>query len=87
MPKMNAETNSFNRVTRRNENNDEAVHVIDAGQSFIIPGDLSGGVKDLVDGATSAAIGIHSVTPGDLVAIIAAADTAECDVEVFVASK
>ena len=45
---------------------------------------LAGGVKDTMDSADAAGITPNSF--GDLVDITCAADTAACDVEVFVAS-
>ena len=70
-------------LTFKNEDNDEFGVKLDKGQSFIYNGDMSGGVVDTMDAAATA------ITPGtfaDLVNITALADTAACDVEVFVAS-
>jgi len=67
----------------KNENNDEFAVKLDKGQTFIYNGDLSGGVVDTMD-ADSGAL---SVSLGDLVNVTATADTAACDVEVFVACK
>ena len=67
----------------RGENAAEFVLKLDYGQSFIYNGDLSGGVVDTMDAAASA---ISTHTLEDLVDITAQADTASCDVEVFVAS-
>tara|TARA_R100000655_G_scaffold4510_1_gene14586 strand:- start:8674 stop:9141 length:468 start_codon:yes stop_codon:yes gene_type:complete len=67
----------------KNENNDEFAVKLDKGQTFIYNGDLSGGVVDTMDADSSAL----SVGLGDLVNITATADTAACDVEVFVACK
>lgn len=66
----------------RSEGNAEFAMVLDAGHSFICPGDNSGGVKDIMDASASAL----SVGLEDLVDITADADTASCDLEVFVAS-
>ena len=68
----------------RNSGNDEFAIKLDYGQSFIYPGDLSGGVTSTFDAEDASPI--SSVTFGDLVDITALADTASCDVEVFVAS-
>tara|TARA_R100000008_G_scaffold84850_1_gene73286 strand:- start:254 stop:724 length:471 start_codon:yes stop_codon:yes gene_type:complete len=70
-------------LTFKNEDNDEFGVKLDKGQSFIYNGDLSGGVVDTMEAAATA------ITPGtfaDLVNITALADTAACDLEVFVAS-
>ena len=66
----------------RSESGDECVHKLDYGQSFIYAGDNSGGVVDTHD-ANDGAIG--SITLDDLVDITATADTAACDLELFVA--
>ena len=67
----------------KNESNDEFAIKLDKGQTFIYNGDLSGGVVDTMDADSSAL----SVTLADLVNVTATADTAACDVEVFVACK
>jgi len=67
----------------KNENNNEFAVKLDKGQTFIYNGDLSGGVVDTMDADSSAL----SVSLGDLVNVTATADTAACDVEVFVACK
>ena len=67
----------------KNENNNEFAVKLDKGQTFIYNGDLSGGVEDTMDADSSAL----SVSLGDLVNVTATADTAACDVEVFVACK
>ena len=66
----------------KNENDNEFAVKLDKGQSFIYNGDLDGGVVDTMDAATETL----SVSFGDLVNITAQADTAACDVEMFVAS-
>ena len=62
--------------------NHEFAVLLDKGQSFIYNGDLTGGVVDTMDAATETL----SVSFGDLVNITAQADTAACDIEMFVAS-
>ena len=57
---------------------------VDKGCSFLYCADLSGGVVDTMDSADAAGITPNSF--GDLVDITCTADTAACDVEVFVAS-
>jgi len=69
-------------LTFREEAAAEFAVKVDAGHSFIYPGDNSGGVGDTMD----ADGGALTVSLGDLVDITADADTASCDVEVFVAS-
>ena len=66
----------------KNENDNEFAVKLDKGQSFIYNGDLDGGVVDTMDAATETL----SVSFGDLVNITAQADTAACDIEMFVAS-
>ena len=66
----------------KNENDNEFAVKLDKGQSFIYNGDLDGGVVDTMDAATETL----SVSFGDLVNITAQANTAACDVEMFVAS-
>ena len=68
----------------KNENNDEFGVKVDKGCSFLYCADLAGGVVDTMDSADAAGITPNSF--GDLVDITCAADTAACDVEVFVAS-
>ena len=68
----------------KNENNDEFGVKVDKGCSFIYGVDLAEGVVDTMDSADAA--GITPDSFGDLVDITCAANTAACDVEVFVAS-
>ena len=70
-------------LTFRNENNDEFAVKLDKGQSFIYNGDLAGGVVDTMDAIDGTGL---SLSLGDLVDITADADTASCDLELFVAS-
>ena len=70
----------------KNENNDEFGVKLDKGQSFIYNGDLAGGVVDTMD-AQDGGADLAANTFADLVNITAYADTAACDVEVFVACK
>ena len=66
----------------RDEDSTEFAIKVDAGHSFIYPGDNSGGVVDTMKAAGSAlASGLS-----DLVDITVDTDTASCDVEVFVGS-
>ena len=69
-------------LTFRDEDNTEFRMKVDAGHSFIYPGDNSGGLVDTMKAAGSAlASGL-----ANLVDITVDADTASCDVEVYVAS-
>ena len=69
-------------LTFRDEDNTEFRIKVDAGHSFIYPGDNSGGLVDTMKASGSAlASGL-----ADLVDITVDTDTASCDVEVFIAS-
>ena len=68
----------------KNENVDEFGVKLDKGQSFIYNGDLAGGVVDTMD-AQDGGADLAANTFGDLVNVTAYADTAACNVEVFVA--
>ena len=70
-------------LTFKNENDDDFAVKLDKAQSFIFNGDLSGGVVDTMDGIDGTGL---TVSLGDLVNITALADTAACDLEIFVAS-
>ena len=69
----------------KNENDDEFGVKLDKGQSFIYNGDTSGGVVDTMD-AQDGGADLVANTFADLVNITAFADTAACDLEIFVAS-
>ena len=78
----NLDSSNHIMLTFRDEDNTEFRMKVDAGLSFIYPGDNSGGVVDTMKAAGSAlASGLS-----DLVDITVDADTAACDVEVFVGS-
>jgi len=80
----NLDDTNFVGLIFRNENSDEFSVKLDKGQSFIYNGDLAGGVVDTMDAVDNA--GLTTNTFGDLVDITADADTASCDLEIFVAS-
>ena len=80
----NLDTTNHIALVLKNENNDEFGVKVDKGCSFLYCADLSGGVVDTMDSADAAGITPNSF--GDLVDITCTADTATCDVEVFVAS-
>ena len=78
----NLDSSNHITLTFRDEDSTEFCMKVDAGHSFIYPGDNSGGVKDTMHAAGSAI----TVSLNDLVDITALADTDSCDVEVFVGS-
>ena len=80
----NLDTTNHIALVLKNENNDEFGVKVDKGCSFLYCADLAGGVVDTMDSADAAGITPNSF--GDLVDITCTADTAACDVEVFVAS-
>ena len=78
----NLDDTNFITLTFRDEDNTEFRIKIDAGHSFIYPGDNSGGLVDTMKaGGSALASGL-----ADLVDITVDADTASCDIEVFVAA-
>ena len=77
----NLDDTNFIVLTFANENDDEAAVKVDAGNTFILAGDNSGGMADMLDAKDSAL----SLSLGDLKSITVDADTASCDVEIFVA--
>jgi hypothetical protein len=69
-------------LTFKDEDNTEFRIKVDAGHSFIYPGDNSGGLVDTMKASGAAlASGL-----ADLYDVTADADTDSCDIEVFVAS-
>ena len=78
----NLDSSNHIMLTFRDEDNTEFRIKVDAGHSFIYPGDNSGGLVDTMKASGSAL----SSGLSDLVDITVDADTAACDVEVFVAS-
>jgi len=79
----NLDDTNFITLTFKNENDDEFAIKLDAGHSFIYPGDNSGGVVDTMDAIDGTGL---TYDLGDLVNCTADADTASCDMEIFVAS-
>ena len=79
----NLDDTNFIVLTFKNENDDEFAVKVDAGHSFIYPGDNSGGVVDTMDAIDGTGL---TLSLGDLVNVTADADTASCDMEIFVAS-
>ena len=82
----NKDDTNFITLTFRNQDNDEAAIKLDAGQSFIWNGDNSGGLVDVLN-ATQDADAASDTALGDLTNIQADANTASCDLEMFIASK
>ena len=78
----NLDSSNYITLTFRDEDNTEFRMKVDAGHSFIYPGDNSGGVLDTMHAGGSAL----TVSLNDLVDITAQADTSSVDVEVFVGS-
>ena len=70
-------------LTFKNEDNDEFVVKLDKGQSFIYNGDLAGGNNDTME-ANAGTTAVSNV--GYLLSVSAQADTASCDLELFIAS-
>ena len=68
----------------KNEDNDEFVVKLDKGQSFIYNGDLAGGDNDTMEALTAGTASVSNV--GYLLNVSAQADTASCDLELFIAS-
>ena len=81
----NLDDTNFITLTFLNENNDEVAIKLDAGQSFIWNGDNVGGMVDVFN-ATQAADSASDTALGDLANIQADANTASCDLEMFIAS-
>jgi len=79
----NLDDTNFVTLTFKNENDDEFAVKVDAGYSFIYPADNSGGVVDTMDAIDGTGL---TLALGDLVNVTADADTASCDMEIFVAS-
>ena len=77
----NLDDTNFVIFTFANEDDDEAAIKLDAGNSFVLVGDNSGGMVDVLDAKDSAL----TYSLGDLKSITADADTGSCDLEIFVA--
>jgi len=77
----NLDDTNFVILTFANEDDDEAAIKLDAGNSFVLVGDNSGGMVDVLDAKDSAL----TYSLGDLKSITADADTGSCDLEIFVA--
>ena len=71
-------------LTFANENDDEMAVKVDKGHSFILIGDVSGGMADMIDAIDGTGL---SYSLGDLKSITADADTASVDLEIYIAGK
>ena len=81
----NKDDTNFITLTFRNQDNDEAAIKLDAGQSFVWNGDNANGMTAVLN-ATEDADAASSTNFGSLTNIQADADTASCDLEMFLAS-
>ena len=81
----NQDTTNFITLTFRNQDNDEVAIKVDAGQSFVLNADNTGGMVDVFN-ATQDADSASDTALGDLTNIQADANTGSCDLEVIIAS-
>ena len=81
----NKDDTNFITLTIRNQDNDEVAIKLDAGQSFMWAADNNGGMVDVFN-ATEDADAASDTALGDLTNIQADANTASCDLEMFIAS-
>ena len=81
----NLDDTNFLTLTFRNQDNDEVAIKLDAGLSFIWNADNNGGLVDVLN-ATQDADAASDTALGDLTNIQADANTASCDLEMFIAS-
>ena len=81
----NKDDENFITLTFRNQDNDEVAIKLDAGNSFIWTADNSGGMVDVLN-ATQDADAASDTALGNLTNIQADANTASCDLEIFIAS-
>ena len=81
----NKDSTNFITLTFRNQDNDEVAIKLDAGQSFVWNADNSGGMVDVFN-ATQDADAASDTALGDLTNIQADANSASCDLEMFIAS-
>ena len=77
----NLDDTNFIVLTFANSDDDEFGVKVDAGRSFILAGDVSGGGAAMIDAKDSAL----SLSLADLKSVTADADTASCDMEIFIA--
>ena len=82
----NLDDTNFVTLTLRNQDNDEVAVKLDAGKSFILCGDNSGGMADMFNATQDADAG-SDTDLGDLTNIQADANSANVDLEMYIASK
>ena len=82
----NVDDTNFVTLTFRNQDNDEVAIKLDAGKSFILCGDNSGGMVDIFN-ATQDADAASDTNLGDLTNIQADANSASVDIEMYIACK
>lgn len=81
----NLDDTNFITLTFANEDDDEVAIKLDAGQSIVWNGDNSGGMVDVMN-AIAAGDAASDTALGDLKSIQADANTASCDMEIYIAS-
>ena len=81
----NLDGTNFITLTFRNQDNDEVAIKLDAGQSFVLNGDNANGMTAIFN-ATQDADAASDTAFGSLTNIQADANSASCDLEVFIAS-
>ena len=81
----NLDDTNFITLTFRNQDNDEFAVKVDAGNSFLLYGDNANGMTAIFN-ATEDADAASSTNFGSLTNLQADADTASCDLEMFIAS-
>ena len=81
----NLDDTNFITLTLKNSAGDECAIKLDAGQTFILAGDNSGGMASMMN-ATENADADSSTNLANLADIQADADTASCDLEVYIAA-
>ena len=77
----NLDDTNFITLTFANEDDDEFAVKLDAGKTFVLAGDNSGGMVDVIDAKDSAL----SYSLGDMKSVTADADTGSCDLEIYIA--
>mgnify|MGYP003146041853 CR=1 FL=1 len=82
----NLDDTNFVTLTFRNQDNDEVAVKLDAGKSFILCGDNSGGMADMFNATQDADAG-SDTDLGDLTNIQADANTGSVDLEMYIACK
>ena len=81
----NKDTSNFITLTFRNQDNDEAAIKLDAGNSFMLFADNSGGMVGMLN-ATQDADAASDTALGSITNIQADANTGNCDLEMLIAS-